>query len=291
MEIENNKNVFQVDSILIKKQLQQPNYLIEYDNEKLNIKEQYCAVYFSSNNIYYPNTKAVFEKDIITKNKFEWYGLRIKKAVKHIFIRDIQKQWYLKGINAEIDSIEKLADFLKKETKGYKIIMMGSSSGGFASTLLGSLLKVESVISFNGQFQVLDLLKTSSESIDPILFRERDNPNINRYFSIKPYINNPERIYYLYSTKSAWDIVNKKHIEDVGISIISFTTKNHGIPFVKSALPYVLNAPQEELNKMNGKTYNPLLFSFKYGGFWPTLHILYKKILIVISNKISSLKQ
>jgi hypothetical protein len=291
MGLEIKTNVFQVDSTVVNDQLKQHNYLIESNGVSADRTNTYCVVYFSSNNIYYPNTKEVFKKDIVNKNKFEWYGLRVKKAAKHIFIRDIQKQWYLKGINSEIDSIEKLANFIRKETEGYKIIMLGSSSGGFAASLFGSLLDVEYVISFNGQFQVLDLLKTSSESIDPILFREKDNMNINIYFSIKKYIKKPKKIYYFYSNKSEWDIINKNHIEDLDISIIGFNTRNHGIPFVKSALPFVINASQHSLLKMRGQTYSPLLFSFKHGGFLPTLNILYKKMKQIVLSKITLSKK
>jgi hypothetical protein len=280
MEVETNPFVFQTDSEIVKKQLEEPNYLIEFTESV----ENYCVVYFSSNNIYYPNTEAIFKKDILNKNKFEWYGLRVQKAKKHIFIRDIQKQWYLNGINHEINSIEKLQVFLKQETKGYKTIMLGSSSGGYAASLLGSLLDVEYVISFNGQFQLLDLIKTSSAAVDPIVFREKENPEINKFFSIKSYITQPAKINYFYSTKSNWDIINKEHIEDVGISIISFKTSNHGIPFVKSALPYVLNTSVEKIKKWEDKIFHPLIFSFKYGGILPTLKVLYKKIRSTITT-------
>ncbi|WP_456376514.1 hypothetical protein [Lutibacter sp.] len=268
--------VFQTDSIEVKKQLQEPNYLIEYNAN--TSKEKYCIIYFSSNNIYFPNTKETFQKTIIDKNHYEWFGTRIKKGQKHIFIRDIQKQWYLHGINNKINSVEKLVYFLIKETEGYKVITLGSSSGGFASVLFGSFLNAEKVLSFNGQFQVLDLLKTSSEVIDPIVFREKNNLSINKYFSIKKFIKNPARIYYFFSNKSDWDITNKKHIEDVNaLNIISFTTSNHGIPFVRSALPFVLNAAVSVLNSWRNKTFNPLLFSIKYGGLIATFKVLYKK--------------
>ena len=55
---------------------------------------------------------------IVEKNFFEWYNLRIEKAYKHIFVRDVFKQWYLSGINQSIDSPERLIEFLKNETDG-----------------------------------------------------------------------------------------------------------------------------------------------------------------------------
>ena len=167
--------VFQTDSNLVQESLNNPNYLIEYSEADSIFEDKYCAVYFSSNNIYYPNTKYEFQKQILNKNRFEWYGARIQKASKHIFIRDNKKQWYLEGINNNFNSIEKLEAFLIKETKGYKTIMLGSSAGGYAAVLFGSLLKSEYILSFNGQFKLNDLLKSSNESIDPIIFREKNN--------------------------------------------------------------------------------------------------------------------
>ena len=112
-------HVFQTDSEIVNKVYQeQDNYLIEF-NEKGD--KEWCAIYFCSNDIYYPNTEEIFQKRIIDKNFFEWYHSRIYKAAKHIFIRDIFKQWYLAGINKNINSPEKIIEFLKEETKGYKV--------------------------------------------------------------------------------------------------------------------------------------------------------------------------
>jgi hypothetical protein len=278
MEVIQKENIFQTDSEIVKSELHKPNYLIEYNSSISKNNVEYCIVYFSSNNIYFPNNEATFKKDIIDKNKFEWYGSRLKIGSKHIFIRDIQKQWYLHGINHEVNSIEKLKEFLLIETKGYRVIMLGSSSGGFAASLFGSLLNVEHIISFNGQFQVLDLLKTSNESINPIIFRDKDNSAVNKYFSIKPYLNKPNKIFYFFSNRSEWDKINKKHIEDLNINIISFKTDHHGIPFPKSALPYVINMSFESMLQWNKKIFNPILFSFKYGGFKSTMTILLEKL-------------
>lgn len=59
------------------------NYLIEYD-EKANDKNT-CAVYFSSNAIYYPDTVEAVENTIYKRNSFEWYTKRVKGVYKHIY--------------------------------------------------------------------------------------------------------------------------------------------------------------------------------------------------------------
>lgn len=95
-----NKTMFKTDSDVVRRVYSSlPNYKIDYDN---NCADMICAVYFSSNDIYYPNTEEIFRKRIVEKDFFEWYHTRVR-ARKHIFVRDVFKQWYLEGINADID--------------------------------------------------------------------------------------------------------------------------------------------------------------------------------------------
>ena len=70
-----NKWVFQIDSPLINAQRDRDNYLVDYTDGDSKV----CAIYFSSHNIYYPNDRAAFQEAIITKDKYEWYGTRIKR--------------------------------------------------------------------------------------------------------------------------------------------------------------------------------------------------------------------
>lgn len=64
--------VFQTDSEIVRQVYEtQDNYLIEYDEIG---QKNWCAIYFCSNDIYYPNTEDIFRKRIIEKNFFEWYA-------------------------------------------------------------------------------------------------------------------------------------------------------------------------------------------------------------------------
>lgn len=267
--------IFQVDSEVVRNAYSQlTNYLIEY-SECNDVSENFCIIYFSSNEIYYPNNEQTFRSQVLDKNKFEWYRTRIQKGKKHIFLRDIIKQWYLTGINNKISTIEKLADFLKKETEGYKVITIGSSAGGFAAVLFGSMLNAETIYTFNGQFLLSDLLsssakKYSSEKIDPIIYREQHNPKINKYYSLRPYIQDPKRIYYLYSDRSPWDLVQFNHVSDLNIRFIPFRTSHHGIPFLKTNLAVILNMTSDQLNPFVAKINNPILFSIRIDGLFKT---------------------
>lgn len=268
MEIENEYS-FQVDSEIVKSIYQnQENYKIEYS---IGMPKEYCIIYFSSNNIYFPNIGEVIHKEIIVKNRFEWYKTRVHYGYKHIFIRDIQKQWYLGGINSRINSPQKLLSFLKEETKGFRIIMIGSSAGGFASVLYGQLLNAEKIYTFNGQFEISSLLKTSCEAMDPLIFRNQNNRELRDWYDTRNFISNPSSIYYFQSINSKWDITQYDHIKDLKINQISFRTSNHGVPFLSANLPDVINLSTLSLNQLTEKINNPLIFSIRTIGIIRTI--------------------
>lgn len=265
--------VFQCDSDIVQKAYaQEKNYAIIIDEK--SAQKDLCAIYFSSNNIYFPNTEKAFQEKISEKNFFEWYGTRIKDAHKHIFIRDIQKQWYLEGINKDINSVEKLYLFLEKETENYKVITLGSSAGGFAAVLFGSMLNAEKILSFNGQFMVEDLLETSDKNTDPIIFRNKNNSDINVFYSLKKHIKNPKTIFYFCSQKSEWDYSQYLHVKDIPLNVIFFNTKHHGIPFLKNALQKVINVEHNALSKYVNKVNHPFVFTLKMEGWKNTILFL-----------------
>jgi hypothetical protein len=266
-----NPFVFQTDSEIVQKVYNEnPNYLIEYSDNAPT--QEYCTIYFCSHNIYYPNTEDIFRKRIVEKNYYEWYGTRIEKSYKHIFVRDIFKQWYIAGINVEINSPEKLLDFLRQETKGYKIITLGSSAGGYAAVLYGSLLNADQVMAFNPQFEIKSLLIRSVEDINPLLFRLK-NDFVSHYYDIFGCINGDIDIYYFYSSKSVWDMEQYEHIKDLKkIHKISFSTSHHGIPFLKENLQKIINMDKKKLIQLTKKSHNIIFFSVLMVGFWKTLY-------------------
>lgn len=194
-------------------------------------------------------------------------------------MRDVFKQWYLMGINAKINTPEKLTEFLRKETEGYNVVTVGSSAGGYAAILHGSLLSAKYVLAFNPQFELKSLLKNSLESINPIIFREKESRNI--LYDIIPYINENTDIFYFYSNSSQWDMEQNNCIEDINnIYTLSFNTSHHGIPFLKIALPYVLNMEVNKLKNIASRTHSPLLFTIQSVGIYKTLVGLIKQVYI-----------
>ena len=239
------------------------NYLIEAFPER---DSDLCVIYFSSNEIYYPNNETVFESQILKKNRFEWWAARIRSSAKDILIRDIRKQWYLTGINEQLSTIEAMADWLREETEGMRVVTVGSSSGGFAAILFGHLLDAERVLAFNPQFNIEDLLERSSEAVDPIVFRYADDPGFRQYYDISDRVG--PRVYYFCSTKSQWDREQSEFVREKDLNILKFNCRNHGIPFPRTLLGTVINLPTKELKLLVARSHNPFLFSVRYRGWW-----------------------
>lgn len=271
--------VFQTDSAIVQEAYQRDNYNIVF-NEACNNKS-ICAIYFSSNDIYYPNEASIFQKRILEKDFYEWYNTRVENAYKHIFIRDTHKQWYLSGINSRIDSPEKLLLFLKHETNGFSVITLGSSAGGYAAVLYGQLLGAEASLSFNGQFMLTDLLESSTEEINPLVFRFCYDEKMREYYSLKGFISRPETVFHFFSNKSNWDMSQINHISGIPINMLSFRTSHHGIPFLKVALKKVINTPIEQLRQYALRESHPFLFTIKFAGLKETVififQLLFKK--------------
>lgn len=266
--------VFQVDSAIVQSARSLDNYLIIEEDQKIVRKKPICAVYFASNYIYFPNNNETFRETIINKNRFEWWNLRHPKANKHIFIRDVYKQWYLHGINNQINSLEKLSYFLEKEIKGYTSYFIGSSAGGYAAVLLGSMLNVKRIYAFNCQFYLTDLLETSKASVDPLIFREQHNSKINKYYNIKKSIKEAQNIYYFHSNKSNWDVCQLGAVHDINMNLISVNTKIHGIPLLKNNLIPLFLLDESELKKLAKKPIYPIIFSIKIIGLPRTLFFM-----------------
>jgi len=130
---------------------QQDNYF----EELIDINKKVCFIFFSSNGIYYPDTKETFEKAIIQKNRYEWINMskdrRVKAiAGKFIFVRDIYKSWYVKGVNSRLNSVDALVNYLRERVKGYQVITVGNSAGGYAAALFGALLGADRALSWGG---------------------------------------------------------------------------------------------------------------------------------------------
>jgi hypothetical protein len=279
--------IFQVDSPAVLKAFDTNNYCIEYNKENNN-ESNLCVIYFSSNEIYYPNTLKSFEYSIIEREKYEWKRNRFPNAGKHIFIRDIRKQWYIGGINSKLDSPSKLVDFLKKETEGFKVYTIGSSAGGFAAILFGSLLQVNRVYAFNSQLNLNVTMQSSNLLVDPILFDKNNDNEVNPYFDLSNFITEGIDYYYFQSCQSKMDVEQFQSTSTQAknnIKIIRFKTSNHGFPFLRINLPYILAFDKNSLDNLVNKIFSLIPFSIRLIGFIPTIQFVIKALVARLEKK------
>lgn len=285
-------NVFQTDSELVNKyRRERANYVIEIDDNSLN--DDLCVIYFSSHDIYYPNTPDNFNINIVQKDKFEWRRNTPISAYKQIFVRDLYKQWYIQGINNETATPFMLLRLLEKHTKGYRVITIGSSAGGYAAILYGTLLGAEKIIAFNPQFELNSLLNSSSEAIDPLIFRMQDT-EYRKYYDLTSIIpEHPnDNIFYFLSERSDWDKSQYDHIRKAGIAnkinIIKFNSAHHGIPFSRAAISKVVNRPDHVLKSFTQESHNSWLFSIRQVGLFPVITMTFRQLLKMLKKRLKS---
>lgn len=236
---------------LLEETFKKDNFLIEYSDKESNL----AVIYFSSHAVFYPNEKEAFEKHIVQRNRFENYGHRISKAKKHIFVRDIMKQFYVHGINTEIDCIDKLMDFLSQETKGMDVITVGFSAGGYMSILAGTLLNAKLIFAFSPFVNLFDLFDgEESFKYYSQLYNNRNNEKYSKYYNLLELIkesNSP--IMYLYPTRSVSDVKRLEYLPSNLKNIYKFgiISDQHGDSIHKKALLGYLNSSADELIFIN----------------------------------------
>lgn len=85
---------------------------------------------------------------------YEFYKSLANLKCDKIFIKDVNQAWYHKGVNSEIDDVNKLRNFLKSfiSINSYsRIVFVGNSMGGYAAILFGSMLNIDHVLAFSPQ--------------------------------------------------------------------------------------------------------------------------------------------
>lgn len=166
------------------------------------------------------------------------------------------------------------------------MITVGSSAGGYAAILYGSWLGAERIFSFNAQFELNSLLEYNAAEKNPILYRNQNQSDIRKYYDIVPMISSPT-VYYFMSENCQWDSKQLRHLGDnPNVCIIRFKSSHHGVPFPRVALNRIMVASDETLNALNGKSFNPILFSVKFAGVRKTLFEILKQTIKIIKKRI-----
>ncbi len=236
---------------LIEKQYEKPNYRIVTSGRSSQKK---ALIFFSSNGIYYPNNKKEFTEKIIDLDYYDWLNIgkhRLVRAYfsKIVFVRDIYKQWYVTGINAEVNTRIKLYEFLRNELKGYDITTCGSSSGGYMAALMGALLNAERIIDSSGQFDL-----SVSLGNEPFLDLLAEDPVVKDQISLRNIISGCiDSLYYFYPAHNEGDIVQNEHIKDLNVKSFAMDSDKHNRTIKPVCFPYVLTMPKDKLDSLRKK--------------------------------------
>lgn len=255
-----------------------PNYQIEINND---VKSDLCAIYFASNGIDFTcKTDEDYERVMIKKNRFEWKKNTIASARKHIFIRDVFKEYYVEGINKELNSCNKVYEFLKAETENMRVITVGSSSGGYAAAVFGLLLKAECIFSFTGQFNLYHMSLQSNPHRDPmhnpLLYKHLHDPEYNQYYDLRPLMKTSSIPIFYFTSNHRLDYMQKLLVKSF-YCVYEFDLQgnDHVFPCYVFNLRDVVNTPADRLKELSeqyrGRTINKFLFSVKVSGFFKSL--------------------
>jgi predicted esterase YcpF (UPF0227 family) len=138
-------------------------------------------------------------------------------ADKQFYI-DINACCYSKGIAGITNNVEETVEYLSNEIKEYKkVVFIGSSGGGYAAILFGSILNIHSVISF---------IPTT------IIRKTNVNP---KYKNLRPFINETT-LYHLYGDIKITDTMDCHHIshcENIAIGSNTIIYKKNGLDLKK----------------------------------------------------------
>lgn len=231
---------------------------------------KYIAVYCSSNGIYFPNDDETFTKRIVNQDKYDWKSNRIAGVKKHIYIRDIYKQWYVNGINDETNSVDKTAQLIKSvgdENTVY--VFLGSSAGAYMALCLCSII---GGIAYAGSPQIELPL---DDKRNWLLLEGEGISEKSRYFNLQNRIQqaSDSEMYILYGKKNDTDAKQIKLVEDCkNVYLLPFGTNLHGVVFwAFNASDFLKN--KTKLKKLSGKDkeYSRLSFSLKLSGLVKTV--------------------
>lgn len=247
------------------------NELVEamYQREGIMVRDycnsDICYIFFSSNDLFYPNTIAEFKKKIVEENRFEWTKMAMSKNItevsgRHIFVRDIYKMWYVTGCDAKHSNLDSLIDYLGELSKGYKVITVGSSAGGFMAML--AAIKLDAVCCFDFSGQV------SLKYVRQDFYRDRLNEDINNspYYELVPLLDSTNCIfYYFYPEYNLGDKnVYMELRSKCNVRGFSFGQVNHAATMLTSNIRYVIARDTNYLERLyniyNGKVINIIEF-------------------------------
>lgn len=255
------------------------NWEVEIVDENAKI----CYIFFSSNGLYKDDSTEEFEEVMIRGNRYEWKSIandiKKRKGIKKIiYVRDIYKKFYIKGINPECNSIDALVRLLHHETGNDEVITVGISSGAYMAVLVGCRIKARKVFCISGQFDLKNHL--TEEELKEFIVSNGE------YVSIIDLVtsNNDVPIYFFCPINCWHDRANYDLVKDIkSVRCFLFPDKIHAATVYPFNFPDMLWLSNERLDKLaikyQGKLVNKKIFlmqTMTLRGWWKLIVRMYK---------------
>lgn len=167
----------------------------------------------------------------------------------------------MQGVGAGITSIDMMVKYLEPFVKGYRLVTVGNSAGGYLAMILGILLHAAFVISISGQVDIT--LYASDGDAYPELCRSKENPEKSKYFNILDMLQRSEvPIFYLYAARCGQDKDQFRMVEGFQcVYPVAFDSFQHGVAALPFNYPllmcYTLQQWQELYGRCKGKIVKP----------------------------------
>ena len=227
-----------------------------------------CYIFFSSNDIFFPNTVEEFTGRIVVKDRYEWTNMASSREImadagRMIFVRDLYKQWYITGANASVNSHDKLLERLRELSAGYRVVTVGSSAGGYMAALAGARLDAEACFDFSGQIMLDGLLH------DFCVRMTDTEPESLKYYDLKPFIADSRCVfYYFYPAYNEIDTSIYDSIAGLdNVYGFAFNQKNHAATMMAGNMRFIVPRDKDRMIRLyedyRGRVINNILFFFR----------------------------
>lgn len=224
---------------------------LNIEEEIVNEIDKECYVFFSSNGLYKDGTLDEFKESMLKGNRYEWKSiaasLKKRKGIgKIIYVRDVYKKFYIRGVNKEIASIDEIAAYLMKLTEGCSVTTIGISSGGYMATIIGCVLKAKRAFCISGQFD-LNYHLTDEEMI---IFKKKNRNYVNLVKLMEE--NSDVPVYYLCPINCPHDYDNYIRVKDIpNVKSFLFPDKVHAATVYPFNFPDLLYLSNERLDLLH----------------------------------------
>lgn len=192
---------------------------------------------------------------------FNFYKLlKSCNNIDKLFIRDQDRNYYLKGLKYTTNNLEETIELIKSiiETRNYEnVVSIGASSGGFASILYANLLGFSKAIAFNPQTVISEEKESvvrdyvfTTKQCKKLRSEDKNNILYQKCLNLKNFMPFKTKTIIHYSTESTCG-VDKRHaeyIKGVNCNLIPHKSATHLLALEMKSKGELLKAIMNEFS-------------------------------------------